>query len=52
VNHVSGHEGGVAGIYNRATYGPQKARALQAWADHLLSTAPAQVAPLAARRAG
>ena len=35
INHVSGHKGGVAGIYNRATYRPQKKAALQAWADHL-----------------
>jgi hypothetical protein len=46
VNHISGHKGGVAGIYNRATYGPQKARAMRAWADHLLGTAPAKVVPL------
>jgi hypothetical protein len=26
-NHVSGQKGGVAGIYDRAAYGPQKARA-------------------------
>jgi len=35
INHVSGHKGGVAGVYNRATYRPQKKAALQAWADHL-----------------
>jgi integrase len=33
INHVSGHKGGVAGIYNKATYRPQKAAALQRWAD-------------------
>ena len=46
LNHYSGHKGGVAGIYNRATYGPQKARAMQAWADHLLGTAPTKEVPL------
>jgi len=33
VNHVSGHKGGVAGVYNRAQYLSEKTRALQAWAD-------------------
>jgi integrase len=36
LNHVSGHKHGVAGIYNRATYEPQKKHALDAWADHLI----------------
>jgi integrase len=35
INHVSGHKAGVAGIYNRATYAPEKAAALQLWAHHL-----------------
>lgn len=35
VNHVSGHRGGVAGVYNRADYRRQKAAALQRWADWL-----------------
>jgi integrase len=35
VNHISGHKGGVAGIYNLASYRPQKAAALQAYADWL-----------------
>lgn len=35
VNHVSGHKGGVAGIYNRATYAEEKRAALQRWANHL-----------------
>ena len=37
VNHVSGHKGGVAGIYNRATLMPERTAALQRWADHLES---------------
>ncbi len=37
VNHISGHKAGVAGVYNRATYGPEKRRALQEWADYLES---------------
>lgn len=35
VNHISGHKGGVAGIYNRATYFDEKKAALQRWGDHL-----------------
>jgi integrase len=35
VNHVSGHKGGVAGIYNRAVYLPEKREALQPWATYL-----------------
>lgn len=36
VNHVSGTKGGVAGVYNRAKYLPERRRALDAWADYLL----------------
>jgi hypothetical protein len=35
VNHVSGHKSGVAGIYNRALYEPEKRQALDLWADHI-----------------
>jgi integrase len=35
LNHVSGHKGGIAGIYNRATYGAEKAQALARWDEHL-----------------
>jgi integrase len=35
LNHVSGHRSGVAGIYNRAAYEAEKARALTMWADHV-----------------
>jgi integrase len=36
LNHVSGHKGGIAGIYNRATYAAEKAQALRLWADHIM----------------
>jgi integrase len=36
LNHVSGHKAGVAGIYNRATYEPEKRIALAMWADKLV----------------
>jgi integrase len=35
LNHVSGHKGGIAGIYNRAQYGPEKAQALARWDEHV-----------------
>ena len=35
INHVSGHKAGVAGIYNRSTYEPEKKAALDTWANHL-----------------
>ena len=33
LNHVSGHKGGIAGIYNRASYAKQMKTALALWAD-------------------
>ena len=35
LNHVSGHKGGIAGVYNRALYTAEKAQALARWADHV-----------------
>jgi len=35
LNHISGHKGGVAGIYNRASYEAEKATALNRWAEHV-----------------
>jgi integrase len=35
LNHVSGHKGGVAGVYNRASYAEPMREALQRWADWL-----------------
>ena len=37
INHVSGHKGGVAGIYNRATYDKEKREALNLWAEHVVT---------------
>jgi integrase len=37
LNHVSGSKAGVAGIYNRALYEPEKRAALVRWADQLLA---------------
>lgn len=35
LNHISGTRAGVAGIYNRYKYGPEKTKALQAWSQRL-----------------
>ncbi|MDP3673638.1 MAG: integrase arm-type DNA-binding domain-containing protein [Novosphingobium sp.] len=37
LNHVSGSRSGVAGIYQRHDWGPEKKVALQSWADHITS---------------
>jgi hypothetical protein len=37
LNHVSGHKGGVAGIYNRSSYAAEKAAALARWDEHVRS---------------
>jgi len=37
LNHVSGHKAGVAGVYNRSLYGPEKRAALELWANHVLT---------------
>jgi hypothetical protein len=41
LNHISGHKAGVAGIYNRATYLPEKTDALNRWAAHLVAVVTA-----------
>ena len=35
LNHVSGHKGGLAGIYNRSSYAAEKAAALAKWGEHV-----------------
>jgi integrase len=37
LNHISGHKGGVAGVYNRAVYERETHAALALWADHIRS---------------
>jgi integrase len=39
LNHVSGHKGGIAGIYNRATYEREVRAALGLWHDHIRALA-------------
>lgn len=35
LNHISGFRAGVAGVYNRNTYEPEKRQALIIWSEHL-----------------
>jgi integrase len=37
LNHVSGFRAGVSGIYNRNPYEPEKRRALDLWAEHVMA---------------
>ncbi|MFC3725462.1 tyrosine-type recombinase/integrase [Neoaquamicrobium sediminum] len=49
LNHISGFRSGVAGIYNRNRYEPEKRRALDQWAERLdaiVSGRAAKVVPL------
>lgn len=49
LNHISGFRAGVAGIYNRNQYEPEKRRALDMWAarlDAVVNGRPAVVTPL------
>jgi integrase len=39
LNHQSGFRAGVAGVYNKADYEPEKRRALDLWAEHLTAVA-------------
>lgn len=51
LNHVSGFKAGVAGVYNRNTYEPEKRRALDMWAEHLdaiIAGRTAKVVPIRA----
>jgi integrase len=43
LNHVSGHKAGIAGIYNRAVYAPEKAQALTLWANHIAAITQGRV---------
>lgn len=48
-NHISGYKAGVAGIYNRATYLPEKRAAMSMWAEHIapiVAGEPEKVVPL------
>lgn len=51
LNHISGFRSGVAGVYNRNAYDPEKRRALDMWAERLDAIArgrAAKVVPILA----
>jgi integrase len=51
VNHVSGHRGGIAGVYNRSELLPERRAALERWSTHvagLIEGKAAKVVPLRA----
>jgi integrase len=53
VNHISGHRGGVAGVYNRSTLLPERKMALERWATHvhgLVSAGPDNVVAMRKQR--
>ena len=54
LNHISGHKGGVAGIYNRAAYADEKRQALALWADRVDALASGRASNIVsiAKRAG
>ena len=51
LNHISGHKGGVAGVYNRAAYAAEKAAALALWAEHVLAVVEGRPAKIVSLRA-
>jgi integrase len=55
VNHVSGHRGGIAGVYNRSELLDERRAALERWSQHvagLVSGEQANVVPLAKKVRG
>lgn len=51
VNHVSGHKKSTAGVYNKALYLPERRRALDLWAAHVLALVKAKKDKSARKRA-
>ncbi|GJD96596.1 Tyrosine recombinase XerC [Methylobacterium iners] len=41
LNHVSGSRGGIAGVYNRASYATEKRAALDLWSAHIMKVTEA-----------
>ena len=50
LNHISGHKAGVAGVYNRASYGAEKRQAFDLWAAHVLALAEGRKANVVSLR--
>jgi integrase len=51
LNHVSGHKGGIAGVYNKARYEAQVRTAMHLWAEHLMAAVTGQSAKVVPLRA-
>jgi integrase len=51
VNHISGHKAGVAGVYNAASYLPEKVIALERWANHISGMVEGRTATVTPLRA-
>jgi integrase len=54
LNHISGHKGGIAGVYNRSRYELEVASALMRWSDHmrsLIESSTSKIESLDVRRA-
>lgn len=52
LNHISGFRAGVAGIYNRALYEPEKRNALDRWAAHLGAIVAGKTSKVVPMKAG
>ena len=51
VNHVSGHQGGVAGVYNKAQYLPERRQALALWGAYVEAIAQGRASNVVPMRA-
>ncbi len=51
VNHVSGHQAGVAGVYNKATYLAERGRALALWGAHVTALVEGRMSKVVPMRA-
>jgi integrase len=51
LNHVSGFRAGVAGVYNRNQFEPEKRRALDIWAAHIADVLAGEDAKIIAFKA-
>jgi integrase len=50
LGHISGHKGGVSGVYNKAAYRTEKAAALALWAEHVLAVVEGRPAKIVSLR--
>jgi integrase len=51
LGHISGHKGGVSGVYNKAAYRTEKAAALALWVEHVLAVIEGRPAKVVSLRA-